>query len=49
MGNIETQARSFAVWRELNRFMMIGGNYGQRVMKYAPLSPELKYKAQSFV
>jgi len=40
----ENEARSFAAWRELNRFMTIHGNYGQRVMRYNPTNQQFDIK-----
>lgn len=36
------QARSFAAWRELDRFLMIGEKFGQRKMIYHPKDPDLQ-------
>lgn len=35
------QARSFAVWRELDRFMSMGTAYGTHTITYVPGNPEL--------
>ena len=40
--NIEMQARAFAAWRELDRFLMIGQKFGQRKMIYNPTDPDLQ-------
>jgi hypothetical protein len=36
------QARAFAAWRELDRFLMIGEKFGQRKMVYHPRDPQLQ-------
>jgi hypothetical protein len=38
----EMQARSFAAWRELDRFLMIGEKYGQRKLNYNPNDPKME-------
>lgn len=40
--NVEMQARAFAAWRELDRFLMIGQRFGQRKMIYNPTDPDLQ-------
>ena len=42
--NTEMQARAFAAWRELDRFLMIGQEFGQRKMIYNPTDPNLQIK-----
>ena len=42
--NTEMQARAFAAWRELDRFLMIGQKFGQRKMIYNPTDPDLQIK-----
>ena len=41
--NKEMQARSFAAWRELDRFLMIGSKYGQRQMIYNSTDAALQF------
>jgi len=40
--NTEMNARAFAAWRELDRFLMIGQKYGQRKMIYSPTDHDLQ-------
>ena len=43
LGNMENhmKARSFAAWRELNRFVTMGADFGMKSITYQPDSPNL--------